>query len=273
MVNNQPDILAEIIRHKAAEVADRTSQISLDELKARVKDAPPSRGFRRALERSIRSGSPGIIAEIKKASPSKGLIREHFDPVEIARSYADAGVTCLSVLTDFRFFKGSDQDLMRARAACSLPVLRKDFIVEPYQIWESRSIGADCILLIVAALTDEKMADLSGLAQDLNLDVLVEIHDKGELDRALRLSLPMIGVNNRNLKTFHTTLNTTLSLLPWIPSDRLIISESGINSAEDISHLRRCSVSGFLVGEVCMRADDPGQRIRELFFKQPTAVN
>ncbi len=271
-MTSTPDILAEIIRHKAVEVVDRAKQTSLGELQARVHDAPPVRGFTRALKDSIARGKAGIIAEIKKASPSKGMIRAHFKPAEIARSYADAGVTCLSVLTDARFFKGSDHDLVQARAACTLPALRKDFIIEPYQIWESRSIGADCILLIVAALTDAQLVDLSEAALQLDLDVLVEVHNKKELDRALALGLPMIGINNRNLKNFHTTLETTLALLPLVPADTLVIAESGISSADDVNRLRQNGVNGFLVGEACMQVDNPGQKVRELFFNQSTSV-
>ena len=200
------------------------------------------------------------------------MIREHFEPAAIARSYANAGASCLSVLTDSRFFQGSDHHLQQAKAACDLPVLRKDFVIDAYQVWESRSIGADCILLIVAALVDAKLADLSELALKLQMDVLVEVHDEEELGRALKLSLPMIGINNRNLRNFETTLETTLNLLPLIPNDRLIIAESGIHTADDVNHLRRHNVNGFLVGEACMREDNPGQKIRELFFDQAIRV-
>lgn len=274
-VNDKADILTEILRHKTAETAERVRSISLDEVKARVNDAPPVRGFLPALERSITIGHAAIIAEIKKASPSKGLIREYFKPAEIARSYSAAGVSCLSVLTDSRFFQGSDHDLTQARQACELPVLRKDFVIDHYQIWESRSIGADCVLLIVAALTDPQLVELSGLAVDLEMDVLLEVHDETELSRALGLNLPMIGINNRNLKNFQTTLDTTLKLLPLIPTDRLVITESGINSVHDVSILRKHNVNGFLIGEACMRVDNPGQKIHELFFTQsmPTPVN
>lgn len=272
---NTADILDSIIRHKVVETAERASRVSLEELRARIKGAAPVRGFHNALEQSIAAGRAGIIAEIKRASPSKGLIREHFDPEDIARSYAGAGASCLSVLTDSRFFQGSDRDLQQARAACELPVLRKDFVIDAYQVWESRSIGADCVLLIVAALTDTQLVELSELAQQLGMDVLVEVHDAHELGRALELNLPMIGINNRNLKDFHTTLDTTVELLSLVPADRLVITESGIHTAADVRRMRKNEVNGFLVGEACMRVNDPGRKIRELFFDHsvPAAEN
>lgn len=267
-----PDVLTKIIRHKTQEVSVRSGITDIDELKARRNDAPPPRNFSAAIQRTIRKGDAAVIAEIKKASPSQGVIREDFEPEKIARSYANAGASCLSVLTDISFFQGSDDYLVQARAACNLPVLRKDFIVDTYQIWESRTIGADCILLIVSTLNDKQLAEFSDLALDLSMDVLVEVHDAQELERALKLNLPLIGVNNRDLRDFHTTLNTTLDLLPSIPDNRTVITESGIRTRDDVALMRQHNVHGFLVGEVCMRAEDPGQKIRELFFEVPVAV-
>ena len=265
-MSSLPDVLAKIIRHKTEEVKHRAGRVRLNDLQAAVRDLPQPREFVRALASRIDNGQSGVIAEIKKASPSKGVIRKHFVPAEIAANYAAAGATCLSVLTDTAFFQGSDDHLGQARSACDLPVLRKDFIVDPYQVWESRAIGADCVLLIVAALDESQLSGMFDLALDLNLDVLVEVHNAAELERALRLPLSLIGVNNRDLKTFHTTLNTTLELLPAIPDDLVVITESGILSIDDVNLMRRHGVNGFLIGEACMRADDPGQKLRELFF-------
>jgi len=208
---------------------------------------------------------PAVIAEIKKASPSKGVIRENFDPTQIAKSYAHFGAACLSVLTDVDFFQGSDEYLQQARAACNLPVLRKDFMIDPYQVYEARALGADCILLIVACLTDQQLHELCGLSHDLDMDVLVEVHDEQELERALRLPNKLIGINNRNLHTFETTLQTTLSMLDKIPSDYLLVSESGIHTPDDIKLLRENGVNTFLVGEAFMAAEDPGAKLKELF--------
>ena len=271
-MSTSADILTKIIQHKAQEVRRRANITSIDELKTRLNGVPVTRGFTEALKSAIERGEAAVIAEIKKASPSQGVIREDFEPRDIARSYAAGGATCLSVLTDIHFFQGSDNYLLQARDACKLPVLRKDFIVDRYQIWESRTIGADCILLIAAALADEQLAEFSGLATDLNLDVLVEVHNEQELRRTLKLNLPLIGINNRDLRTFRTTLTTTLDLLALIPDDRIVITESGIHSVDDVALMRRHNVHGFLVGEAFMRAEDPGQKIRELFFDAPVAV-
>lgn len=260
------DILTEIVAHKKAEVAARKARGSLAELDAAARAAAPTRGFFNALVAKVHAGLPAVIAECKKASPSKGVIREHFDPAAIAASYMQGGAACLSVLTDERFFQGSDAHLKAARAACTLPVIRKDFIIDPYQIVEARALGADCILLIVACLEDRQMDELARTAQDYGLDVLTEVHDRTELERALRLRTPMIGINNRDLKRFVTDINTTISLLQDIPSDRLVVTESGINTVEDVRRLRDQAVNAFLVGEAFMRAEDPGARLKELFF-------
>lgn len=262
---NTPDILKQIIADKAEEVQVRRARVSLDEIKARAADAPPTRGFTAAIKRRVDQKELAVIAEIKKASPSKGVIRENFEPVEIAKSYEKAGATCLSVLTDEKYFQGHDDYLIAARNACALPVLRKDFMVDPYQIYEARAMGADCILLIVACLDDEIMREMSWLAQDIGLDVLVEVHDREELERGLMLRTPLIGVNNRNLRTFETDIKTTLELLPDIMHDRTIVTESGIHTPEDIALLRRFDVSTYLVGEAFMSAEDPGEKLKTLF--------
>ena len=224
-----------------------------------------TRGFIRALRGRVQAGQAAVIAEIKKASPSKGVIREHFVPAEIAVQYESQGAACLSVLTDERFFQGHADDLVRARAACSLPALRKDFMIDEYQVHQARAIGADCILLIAACLDDAQMADLEACALALGLDVLVEVHDAAELDRALRLKTPLVGVNNRNLRTFEVTLETTLGLLSRVPADRLLVTESGIHTAADVQRMRACNVHTFLVGEAFMRAPNPGQALAALF--------
>jgi indole-3-glycerol phosphate synthase len=229
------------------------------------KDSPPPRGFEMALQRTISQGKPAIIAEIKKASPSRGVIRKDFDPVAIAKSYADAGATCLSVLTDRDFFQGDDEYLKSARAACEVPVLRKDFMIDPYQIYESRLLGADCILLIVSALDDQKLHELADLSTTLGMDVLTEVHDREELERALVLRLPLIGINNRNLRTFETDINTTIGLLPDVFHDRTVITESGIHSKDDVALMRKHNVNAFLVGESFMMAADPGEKLKTLF--------
>lgn len=261
------DILTEIVAHKRTEVAARKAIRSWAEVEAAARAAAPTRGFFNALMSKVEAGLPGVIAECKKASPSKGVIREHFDPAAIAASYERGGAACLSVLTDERFFQGGDADLQAARAACTLPVIRKDFMIDPYQIAEARALGADCILLIVACLEDGQMDELARTAQDFGLDILTEVHDRTELERALRLRTPMIGINNRDLKRFVTDINTTIGLLKDIPEDRLVVTESGINTVEDIERLRSQSVNAFLVGEAFMRADDPGAKLKELFFR------
>lgn len=260
-----PDILGRILARKAEEIAERSESLPLNELADRVGQAPAVRGFVSAIEKRLASGKPAVIAEIKKASPSKGLLRANFDPVAIARSYAQHGATCLSVLTDADFFQGSETYLQQARAACELPVLRKDFIIDPFQVYEARVIGADCILLIVAALEDAQMRHLNQLAHDLGMDVLVEVHDAGELERALPLGNRLIGINNRNLRTFETRLETTLELLPKIPSDRVVVTESGILSPADVTRMRGHGVNAFLVGESLMKSEDPGRQLGLLF--------
>jgi indole-3-glycerol phosphate synthase len=264
-VTSTPDILKRILARKAEEVAERTARTPPEELKRRLADAPPVRGFVNAIRTRIASGRPAVIAEIKKASPSKGVLREDFHPAEIAKSYERHGATCLSVLTDRDFFQGSDEYLQEARAACSLPVLRKDFIIDPYQVVEARIIGADCILLIVAALNDSQLHELNRLAHELGMDVLVEVHDEPDLEQALRLGNPLIGINNRNLRTFETRLDTTINLLSRIPGDRIVVTESGILALNDVALMRKNGVHAFLVGEVFMKAADPGYRLSELF--------
>ena len=265
MTSAAPDILQKILRRKAEEIAERSARLSLRALSKQIDTAPPPRGFMDALRGKIAAKKPAVIAEIKKASPSKGVLREDFDPAAIARSYERHGAACLSVLTDADFFQGSEEFLRQARAACGLPVLRKDFIIDPYQVFEARAIGADCILLIVAALGDTDMRELAQLAAELRMDVLVEVHDAGELERALTLDTPLIGINNRNLRTFETRLETTLDLLARIPGDRMVVTESGIHSRDDVSLLRSRGVSAFLVGEAFMRAADPGSELAKLF--------
>jgi indole-3-glycerol phosphate synthase len=250
-------ILERILAAKRAEVEaakKRAPTITLD-------DAPPVRDFVGAL----RAKRPAVIAEIKRASPSKGLLRKDFSPAAIAKSYERAGAACMSVLTDKEFFQGSPSHLQEARAACALPVLRKDFIVDPYQVPESRALGADCILLIAACLADRQMREIEDLAKNLGMAVLVEVHDAGELDRSLELQTPLIGINNRNLRTFETRLETTLELLPRIPAGRIVITESGILAKSDVKRMRDHGVQAFLVGEAFMRAPDPGAELRSLF--------
>ncbi|MCK2185603.1 indole-3-glycerol phosphate synthase TrpC [Halomonas getboli] len=264
--NATPTILTRILAHKDAEVAERRQAVSEDELLrlAGLQSAP--RGFVAALDARMRDGDPAVIAEVKKASPSKGVIREDFRPAEIAASYAAGGAACLSVLTDVDFFQGHEDFLVEAREACSLPVIRKDFITHGYQVSEARAIGADCILLIVAALDDAQLADLHRQATELGMDVLVEVHDAAELERALALDLSLVGINNRDLHTFATRLETTLDLLPRIPAGVTVVTESGIHSRDDVLRMREHDVHGFLVGEAFMREDDPGEALRRLFY-------
>lgn len=264
-MNSHSDILQKILARKQEEVAERSRQVSIEALHDQAARADAPRGFIAALRRRVAEGRAAVIAEVKKASPSKGLLRADFDPAAIARSYEQGGAACLSVLTDLDFFQGADAYLQQARAACTLPVLRKDFTLDPYQVVEARALGADCILLIAAALDDERLAELLVLAHGLGMDVLVEVHDGEELERALRLPAPMIGINNRNLRTFETRLDTTLELLERIPADRLVVTESGIHTPEDVALMRRHQVHAFLVGEAFMRAADPGERLAELF--------
>ena len=264
-MSDTPDILKRILTRKAEEIAERSGRLGLRELRQRTERLPPPRPFLGNVERTIARGRAAIIAEIKRASPSKGLLRDPFLPADIARSYAAAGATCLSVLTDRDFFQGHEDYLKEARAACELPVLRKDFIIDPYQVYEARLIGADCILLIVAALDDATLVELTRLAVGLEMDVLVEVHDAEELERTLALGAPLIGINNRNLRNFETRLDTTLNLLSRIPADRTVVTESGIHTPADVALMREHGVHAFLVGEAFMRAADPGAKLMELF--------
>ena len=259
------DILERILARKAEEVRARAARLPLAELAARCADLSATRGFADALATRAEAGLPAVIAEVKKASPSAGVIRADFDPAAIARSYAAGGATCLSVLTDVDFFQGSDAYLEQARAVCALPVLRKDFVVDPYQVYEARALGADCILLIVAALDDSALLELSLLASELDIDVLAEVHDAVELERALNLPVRLIGVNNRDLRSFATRLDTTLALRTRVPAERLLVSESGIRTPADVALLRAAGVQAFLVGEAFMRAADPGAELARLF--------
>lgn len=262
-----PTVLERIVARKVEEVAAARAQVSLaeQERRARVADAP--RGFARALQQQAALRRPAVIAEVKKASPSKGVIRADFDPAQIAASYQAGGATCLSVLTDVDFFQGANAYLQQARAACALPVIRKDFLIDPYQVIEARAIGADCVLLIAACLDDVQLVELAQVAKEQGLDVLVEVHDGAELERALKhLDTPLLGINNRNLHTFEVSLQTTLELLPRIPGDRLVITESGILARTDVELMERHEVWSFLVGEAFMRAPEPGEELRRLFF-------
>lgn len=260
------DILKKILDTKAEEVARRKLAMSIDNLQDIARSVESPRGFAKALQRKAATHKPAIIAEIKKASPSQGVIREDFKPVEIGQDYALNGATCLSVLTDKTYFQGSEVYLQMVRERCPLPVLRKDFMIDPYQVYEAKALGADCILLIVAALEEKQMHELADTAFQSGLDVLVEVHDARELELALKLDTPLIGINNRNLKTFKTSLQTTLELKTNIPSDRLIITESGIHTKEDVQLMLDNDIYTFLVGEAFMRAEFPGQKMRELFL-------
>jgi len=262
---DSPDILRRIVARKSEEIRARAERLPLQRLSRQVESAPPPRDFVGALRAHMAQGRPAVIAEIKKASPSKGVLRANFEPAEIARDYARHGASCLSVLTDVDFFQGADAHLQDARAACELPVLRKDFTIDPYQVYEARVLGADCVLLIVAILGDTQLRELALLAGDLGMDVLVEVHSAEELERALPLEAPLIGINNRDLRSFETRLDTTLKLLPMIPNDRVVVTESGILVSEDVALMRANKVNAFLVGEAFMRAPDPGARLAELF--------
>ena len=260
-------ILHKILARKREEVAERRPRNSLASLEQRIAEQTAVRGFAAAIAARAVAGQAAVIAEVKKASPSKGVIRADFQPAQIAASYQRGGAACLSVLTDVDFFQGSDAYLQQARAACELPVLRKDFTVDPYQVIEARAIGADAVLLIVAALEQEQMRELAHTAAEVGVDVLVEVHDRAELERALELETPLIGINNRDLHSFETRLETTLELLPYIPADRQVVTESGIHTAEDVALMRNHQVHGFLVGEAFMRAQEPGEKLREMFFQ------
>ncbi|MCS5587931.1 MAG: indole-3-glycerol phosphate synthase TrpC [Porticoccaceae bacterium] len=265
MKMDTPTVLKKILTRKREEVTERQSRVSLDQIHKEIEIAAPPRGFAAALAAKIAADQPAVIAEIKKASPSKGVIREHFDPVAIAKSYQQGGATCLSILTDIDFFQGADEYLKTARAACALPVIRKDFIIDEYQLYESRALGADCVLLIVAALEPSKLKRLHEVALSVGLDVLIEVHNQAELELALDLDNQMLGINNRNLHTFEVSLENTYQLLDKIPEDRIIITESGINSRQDVLAMRNKKVNAFLVGEAFMRSDEPGQQLREFF--------
>ena len=259
------DVLQRILAAKREEVAAAQGEIPAREIEARARAAAPARDFVGAIRAKRAAGRPAVIAEIKRASPSKGLLRENFDPAAIARSYEAGGAACLSVLTDRQFFQGAPEHLIAARAACALPALRKDFVLEPYQVYEARALGADCILLIAAALAPEAMRALEAIAHELGMAVLVEIHDATELDAALQLRTPLLGINNRNLRTFETRLETTLDLLERVPPERIVVAESGILAPGDADRLRQQGVGAFLVGEAFMRAADPGKALGELF--------
>ena len=259
------DILEKIVAVKREELAAAKKKVPLEAMRADAESRVLTRDFEGALRRQIAAGRPAVIAEVKKASPSKGVIREDFIPADIAQSYAEHGAACLSVLTDRQFFQGRPDYLKQARASCDLPVLRKDFVVDPYQVYESRAMGADCILLIAACLDDTQMAELERIARGLDMAVLVEVHDGAELQRALKLRTPLVGVNNRNLRTFEVSLETTLGLLADVPPDRLLVTESGIATPADVQRLRAAGVHAFLVGEAFMRAEEPGEALAALF--------
>ena len=258
-------ILEQILETKAAEVTNAKRQRRLSELEKAITEAPPVRGFSAAMRARIAGSKSAVIAEIKKASPSKGLIRQDFDPARHALDYAEHGATCLSVLTDEKYFQGANVFLQQARAACQLPVIRKDFMIDPYQIAESRALGADCVLLIVAALDAYQLQELAAYAGELSLDVLVEVHNGAELEAALELDTDLIGINNRNLHTFTTSLQTSIDLAAELSDDRLVITESGIHSSEDVALMHRNGIFGFLIGESLMGSDQPGAKLRELF--------
>ena len=259
------DVLKRILARKVEEVAERRARVPLPELQARNAGAEATRGFADAVASRVLRGNAAVIAEIKKASPSKGVIRPDFDPAAIARSYEAGGAACLSVLTDVDFFQGSDAALLAARAACTLPVLRKDFIIDAYQVHEARALGADCVLLIAAALDDGQLGEYAFLAEELGMDVLVEVHDLGELERVLPVPARLLGINNRNLRTFEVSLDTTLALKDVAPLDRILVTESGILATGDVALMRDAGVHAFLVGEAFMRQPDPGVALRQLF--------
>jgi len=259
------DILHRILQRKQQEIAERKRRAPPTSVERQAKDIAPARGFYTAIQSAIDNDKPAVVAEIKKASPSKGVIRQDFDPITLAHAYTNAGASCLSILTDADFFQGEDRHIHLAKQACPLPILRKDFILDPYQVHESRIIGADCILLIVAALGDNLLQELAGIALELGMDVLVEVHDREELERAHMLRTPLIGINNRDLRTFRTDLETTIGLLTDVFPDRTVVTESGIHSRDDVALMRKHGVNAFLVGEALLSAADPGKRLRELF--------
>jgi len=265
MAQKTPDILKKIVARKQEEIAESIKRLPIEKMIELANSADTPRGFFNSLNKKIKVRQSGIIAEIKKASPSKGILRENFEPVEIAKSYENGGASCLSILTDRDFFQGDPLYLIKARAAVSIPVIRKDFIIDPYQVYESRAMGADCILLIVSCLEDDEIKYLSDLALSLNMDVLVEAHDLNELRRALKLDLPMIGINNRNLQNFEVSLQTTIGLLSKISDDKLVITESGITSRADVELMQQNGVFGFLIGEAFMKHSNPGQKLKEFF--------
>ena len=264
-MENTPDILKKIIARKKIEIEECRNNTSLDDMIAKSKYGLPTRGFYEALNNKSKRKESAVIAEIKKASPSRGVLRKDFNPIDIAKSYESGGATCLSILTDKDFFKGDNQYLINAREAVNIPVLRKDFIIDPYQIYEARAINADCILLIASCLNDIQLKNLSNLAIELSMDVLVEVHDLDELKRALKLNLPMVGINNRNLRTFEVSLQTTIDLLKEINDNSLVITESGILTKQDVELMRVNEIYGYLVGEAFMRQDNPGKALQEIF--------
>ncbi len=264
-MENTPDILKKIIARKKIEIEECRNNTSLDDMIAKSKYGLPTRGFYEALNNKSKRKESAVIAEIKKASPSRGVLRKDFNPIDIAKSYESGGATCLSILTDKDFFKGDNQYLIDAREAVNIPVLRKDFIIDPYQIYEARAINADCILLIASCLNDIQLKNLSNLAIELSMDVLVEVHDLDELKRALKLNLPMVGINNRNLRTFEVSLQTTIDLLKEINDNSLVITESGILTKQDVELMRVNEIYGYLVGEAFMRQDNPGRALQEIF--------
>ena len=265
MSSDTPTILKKILARKHEEIAERSAQVTIPQLIEQAKSASAPRGFAAAIAAKIAAGHSGVIAEIKKASPSKGVIREDFDPAAIAESYEKGGACCLSVLTDVDFFQGADEYLKMARSASTLPVIRKDFIIDEYQIYEARAMGADCILLIVSALSEHQLNQLHEVARLLGMDVLIEVHDEAELDIALKLDNPMVGINNRNLHSFEVSLENTYQLLSKIPADKIVITESGIHSPADVAAMRQHNVNAFLVGEAFMRSEEPGERLAEMF--------
>jgi indole-3-glycerol phosphate synthase len=260
-----PDILKRIIERKHEEVAQEKASISASQLQDRIAEADTPRGFHDALKRKVAAGQSAVIAEIKKASPSKGVLRENFNPVEIAKSYEQGGAACLSILTDQDYFQGHNDFLVAARAACALPVIRKDFLIDSFQVAQARALNADCILLIVAALSDRQLDELNSQAQQLGMDVLVEVHDEAELHRALAIKPTLLGINNRDLRSFEVSLDTTFTLLDQVPADATLVTESGILNRDHVQLMRDHHVQSFLVGEAFMRADDPGQALHALF--------